>query len=255
MKKADVKSSPRVLYLGDLRGASARYLVGVMQWLEVRHTHLDANEPPPSALVKGRREWDVIVLSDYSLSRLGEEGDAQIDRLVREEGVGLIMLGGWSSFTGLNGGYRGSAIAAALPVRLMEEDDRRNYPTGLVLWPTAPHPIVDGLSFRRPPVIVGYNAVMPRSSATVVMNAWELRCRGRGRMPSVGFGTARPMLVLGQAGKGRSAAFMTDMAPHWCGGMVDWGRGRVQAGEAEVGDVYVEFVHRLLKWCASGDPQ
>jgi uncharacterized membrane protein len=173
--------------------------------------------------------------------------------MVREHGVGLIMLGGWATSTGLNGGYRGSAVAQALPVRMMEEDDRRNVPTGLILWPAAAHPVVDGMSFRRPPVVVGYNAVTPRSSGSVIVQGWETRVRGRGRTPSVELGAARPMLVTGQSGKGRTAAFMSDLAPHWCGGMVDWGRARVNAGETEVGELYVEFIRRLLAWAAFGE--
>lgn len=252
MTKAAAERVPRVLYLGDLKGTSARYLVGAFAHLGFPHLHHDATQAPPAALLRGRHDWDVIILSDYSRERLGE-GDAQVDRLVRDTGVGLIMLGGWSSFTGLNGGYRGSAVAGALPVRLSESDDRRNLPTGLVLWPTAPHAVTDGLSFRRPPVVMGCNAVVPRSSASVVMSAWELRCRGRGKTPSIELGTARPMLVVGEAGKGRTAAFMTDLAPHWCGGMVDWGRSRVQAGDAEVGDLYIEFIRRLVTWTAFGE--
>lgn len=253
MTKAAAARRPRVLYLGDLAGTSARYLVGALQWLGWPHVHHDATQPPPPALLEGRSDWDVIVLSDYSLSRLGTRGDEQVAALVREAGTGLVMLGGWSSFTGLNGGYRGSAVASALPVRMAESDDRRNLPNGLVLWPACSHPIVDGLSFRRPPVVVGCNSVVPRSTATVIMSGWELRFRGRGRVPAVDLGTARPMLAVGQAGKGRTVAFMTDIAPHWCGGMVDWGRGRLQAGDAEVGDVYVEFIRRLLGWAAFGE--
>lgn len=250
MRKAD---SPRVLYLGDVKNASARYLIGALQWARFPHAHHDAEEAPPPNLVAGKRDWDVIVLSDYPYRRLGPQADEAVVNLVREQGVGLVMLGGWSSFTGLNGGYRGSNVAAALPVRMSDEDDRRNYPTGLVLWGAAAHPVIEGMSFRRPPVVMGYNAVIPRSNAQVVVQAWELRVRGRGRMPSVDFGTPRPMLVLGQAGSGRTAAFATDLAPHWCGGIVDWGRGRVQSGVIEVGELYLEFIRRLLVWTAFGE--
>lgn len=247
------KASPRVLYLGDHRNGSARYIIGALEWAKFAFTHHDCAEKPPSALTKGRHEWDVIVLSDYPRALLGDQSDCQIASLVREKGVGLIMLGGWASFTGLNGGYRGSAVAAALPVRMSEEDDRRNTPTGIVLWSATPHPLLDGFTFRRPPMLAGYNAVAPRSSATVVMNAWEVRCRGRGRIPTVELGAARPMLMLGQAGVGRTAAFASDLAPHWCGGMVDWGRGRIKTAGIEVGDLYLEFIRRLLVWSAFGE--
>ena len=253
MSKAASSRCPRVLYLGDVQGASARYLVGVLSWLGYPCTHLDMHQSPPAALHKGKRPFDVIVLSDYPYERLGRESDARIARLVHDEGVGLVMLGGWSSFTGLNGGYRGSQVAAALPVRMADEDDRRNVPSGLVAWPSAGHALVDGLSFRRPPVIMGYNAVLARSTSTVVLSAWEMRFRGRGKTPVSDLGAARPLLVIGQHGAGHTAAFTTDVAPHWCGGLVDWGRGRIRAGDAEVGEVYVEFIRRLLTFAAFGE--
>ncbi|MBM3462404.1 MAG: hypothetical protein FJX76_09905, partial [Armatimonadetes bacterium] len=57
---------PRVLYLGDSKNSSGRYLVGALKWAGMPFLHHDATEKPPRALVEGRREWDVVVLSDYS---------------------------------------------------------------------------------------------------------------------------------------------------------------------------------------------
>lgn len=247
------KGAPRVLYLGDYRSGSAQYVLAALDLAEIPVAHHDATEAPPRSLVKGKREWDAILLSDYPRVRLGTEADRQIARMVSEEDMGLVMVGGWASFTGSSGGYRDSAVATVLPVRLSVQDDRRNIPTGLVLWPAARHRVVEGFNFRRPPVVVGYNAVTPRSRSLVVMNAWEMRCRGRGRMPAVTLGVARPMLVLGTSGGGRTAAFASDLAPHWCGGMVDWGRGRKKSGSVEVGDLYVEFIRRLITWAAIGE--
>jgi uncharacterized membrane protein len=61
-----------------------------------------------------------------------------------------------------------------------------------------------------------------------------------------------PLLIVGQYGQGRTAALATDVAPHWIGGMVDWGDRRVVqnvAGESvEVGNWYAEFFRNLLAW-------
>ena len=62
------------------------------------------------------------------------------------------------------------------------------------------------------------------------------------------------MLVLGAADRGRTAALMTDLAPHWVGGFVDWGDGERVTAQApgswqiEVGNLYAQFVANLLAW-------
>ena len=62
-----------------------------------------------------------------------------------------------------------------------------------------------------------------------------------------------PLLVVGQHGQGRTAAIATDVAPHWVGGLVDWGDDRVTgqgdgADDVEVGDLYAQFWRQLLSF-------
>ena len=62
-----------------------------------------------------------------------------------------------------------------------------------------------------------------------------------------------PVLAVGSAGQGRTAAFASDVAPHWVGGFVDWGETRVTgqapSGNAiEVGYAYAQFWKQLLGW-------
>jgi hypothetical protein len=50
-------------------------------------------------------------------------------------------------------------------------------------------------------------------------------------------------------------AMATDAAPHWVGGLVDWGESRVEAqadgAEAiEVGNWYAELFSNIIKWNA-----
>ena len=62
-------------------------------------------------------------------------------------------------------------------------------------------------------------------------------------------GAAVPLLVVGIAGAGRSVAYMSDLVPHWVGGLVDWGTSRTQLSTgAWVGDHYVTFVLNMLRW-------
>ena len=65
-----------------------------------------------------------------------------------------------------------------------------------------------------------------------------------------------PLLVVGQHGQGRTAAIATDVAPHWVGGLVDWGNDRVTgradgADEIEVGNLYAQFWKQLLSYVAA----
>lgn len=244
----------RVLYLGDRAGASALYLLGAMEWAGFECTHHDHSVPPPAALCTGAMEWDVVMLSDYPARTLGPQADQALAQAVEERRVGLIMFGGWESFTGHGGDYRSTAVGRVLPVRMEATDDRRNLPTGLLLWPAlSSHAIVEGLSFRRPPVLMGCNAVTPRKSAQVVMQGLEIRIQGQARTPALTTGPSRPLLVVGPEGGPRVAAFTSDPAPHWCGGLVDWGRARVSVGRVEVGEIYLEFLRRLVSW-AGGRP-
>jgi uncharacterized membrane protein len=81
------------------------------------------------------------------------------------------------------------------------------------------------------------------------------RCRARrdGDGWSVVVEATHPLLVVRDSGSGRVAALATDVAPHWVGGLVDWGEGRVTAqasgAEAiEVGDLYAKFFQQLISW-------
>ena len=52
---------------------------------------------------------------------------------------------------------------------------------------------------------------------------------------------------------GRTAALATDIAPHWVGGLIDWGSVRVTAAavggwQCEVGAFYATFLRNLLSW-------
>jgi uncharacterized membrane protein len=116
-------------------------------------------------------------------------------------GGGLIMVGGYLTFQGIDGRARwaGTPVEEALPVTMLPTDDRVEMPSGVV--PTvrlADHPIVAGLAVDWP-ALLGYNRVVPRPGAEVVVWVGD-----------------DPLIVAGQHGGGRGVAFTSDCGPHWC---------------------------------------
>jgi len=125
---------------------------------------------------------------------------ASVEQYVRDGG-GLLMIGGYLSFAGIDAKarYYGTPVEAALPVTISDHDDRAERPEGV--WPlvTGPgHPVLDGVSADWP-ALLGYNQLTARPEAQVLVSC----------------GTD-PLLTVGSHGAGRSAAFASDCAPHWC---------------------------------------
>lgn len=170
--------------------------------------HVAAAEFPETAA--DLADYDVVVLSDIGYNTLAlppstfVEYEQQPNRLQLlndyvEAGGGLLMVGGYLSFQGFNGkaGYRGSPVERALPVSLEPFDDRVERSDGAVPTRTEDHPIVEGMP-EEWPAMLGYNRVTADDDATEVVSFED-----------------DPLLVVGDHGEGRSAAFTTDCAPHW----------------------------------------
>jgi uncharacterized membrane protein len=154
--------------------------------------------------------FDVVVLSDISADtiqlhpRCTDQGERTPDRLRVlvdhvERGHGLLMVGGYMSFSGYEGKarYQSTPLAAALPVEMLGHDDRVEAPEGVNPIVRVAHPVVDGLSDDWP-YFLGYNRLRAKEDATVVMSVEN-----------------DPFLILGTAGAGRTAAFASDCSPHW----------------------------------------
>lgn len=174
----------------------------------------DAAEGFPFEL-EGLRQWDVIILSDIGANTFLLPPDVWLRsktvpnrlRLLKqwvEEGGNLMMMGGYFSFQGIDGRarWRKTAVEDVLPVTCQPWDDRLEMPEGAVPVILKPdHSVVAGISGEWPPVL-GVNEVEVRDGAEVIA-----------RLPDDQGG--HPLLVLGGYGKGRTAAFTSDMAPHW----------------------------------------
>src|SRR5579863_6565241 len=121
---------------------------------------------------------------------------ASVEQYVRDGG-GLLMIGGYLSFAGIDGKarYHGTPVEEALPVTISPHDDRVERPEGIQPMVTEPgHPVLDAVPLDWPPLL-GYNRLTATSAAQVLV-----RC------------DADPLLAVGHHGDGRSAAFASDCA-------------------------------------------
>jgi uncharacterized membrane protein len=113
-----------ILYCGDeaLREA-ASYLAGVIAHCAIPFDHLPSIQRFENAFLD--RTYRGMILSDYPAKNFtpGELGN--LTEKVHQ-GTGLLMIGGWASFTGANREYTGTALREVLPVTMQEQDDRAN---------------------------------------------------------------------------------------------------------------------------------
>jgi uncharacterized membrane protein len=177
--------------------------------------------------------YDVVVLSDIGANSIQlapsvfERATAGADRLgvLRSwvgAGGGLLMIGGYLSFTGIEGkaAYRNTVLHELLPVELLAEDDRVELPAGATAQVLEPgHAALGGVSGDWP-ALLGYNRVRPRQDTSV--------------LATIG---ADPLVAVTERESGRTAVFTSDCSPHWApeafceqwdgyaqvfGGLVEW---------------------------------
>jgi uncharacterized membrane protein len=247
-KEIRMAAKNEVLYCGDATlETGACYLGGVMTLSGIGFDYVEMEAPFPAGLLE--RDYKLIILSDYPSRNFPPGTMKEITRKV-ERGASLLMIGGWESFHGLIGGYQSSDLVPVLPVECLTQDDRLNWCQGLVPEVVSPHSILEGLPWDEPPVVCGCNRVNPKPDAKVILTLRKLQIKNGnlslGKEPL-------PLLVLGTYGQGKTGAVTTDFAPHWVGGMVDWGVERVTAQakggkRVEVGNHYVTFIRNLLRY-------
>lgn len=164
----------------------------------------------------GLSAYRAIILSDIGANTLLLHPDVWLHgkrvpnrlALIRdyvEAGGGLMMVGGYLSFQGINGAarYRGTPIEQALPVEILPYDDRIEAPEGFVpeLVEAGNHPILEGLGSDWPHLL-GANEVRAKKHGTLLA-----------RLPAEQGG--HPLLVAGQHGAGRTLVWTSDIGPHW----------------------------------------
>jgi uncharacterized membrane protein len=184
-------------------------------------------------------EYDTVVLSDvgantFLLTRAvfarseSEPNRLQALRSYIEDGGGLVMVGGYLSFSGVDAkaNYASSPIGDILAVEAMTTDDRAEHSEGVV--PAVldqDHPALGGVGGEWPELL-GFNRTTRRPDADVLAEI-----------------DGYPLVAVRQVGRGRSVAFTSDMSPHWAppgfmlwegygplwAGLVGWAAGSVGA--------------------------
>lgn len=155
------------------------------------------------------KKYDAIVLSDIGSNTFLLQNHTFYDRkvgpnpleLMKEyvaEGGGLLMIGGYLSFMGIEGkaNYKHTVLAEVLPVELVEGDDRVEIPQGVCPKTVKEQNITKQLT-NWPPLL-GYNRFTTKENAKTLATI-----------------QTDPLLVVGSYEKGKTACFASDCAPHW----------------------------------------
>jgi uncharacterized membrane protein len=226
-----------VIELGGYEDFSVHFREAMTRFpdLEITHipNHLVMSTFPTTVADLSR--YDTVIISDCGRNTLtmypsmfqvpmGPDRVSVIADYVRQGGS-LIMAGGWVDFQGYQGkgNYHGSAIEEVLPVNISATDDRVETTQGAAVEVLeTDHPVLRGLP-RSWPQFLGYQRVFPKKESSVLAT----------------IGGADPLIVVGQAGKGRSMAFTSDLAPHWGTDFVRWSH-------------YGAFWSQAIRWLAAG---
>jgi uncharacterized membrane protein len=170
--------------------------------------------------------YRVLILSDIGANSLLLHPDVWLHgkpvpnrlKLIRQwvaDGGGLVMMGGYFSYQGIDGRarWRRTPVEEALPVTCLAHDDRVEVPEGFSaeLVGSTDHPILAGLSGEWP-LLLGVNEVQVKNRPDIEVLA---------KLPDEQGGHA--LLVTGTFGKGRSVAWTSDVGPHWLpSAFVEW---------------------------------
>lgn len=210
--------------IGQDRGGSATYANGAVAFFgalggagfQVAHLPSERCETDFPRTRAELDAFDAVVLSDIgALSLLftpqTRAGRPDVNRLalladwVAEAGRGLMMAGGYLSYQGMDGmaRYHGTPVEECLPVRCLPHTDGLEIPEGLCPRIVADHPALGGLAGDLPPIL-GLNRLVPRDEQGCTVLA-----------EGVYRGQRLPVLSVRDFGRGRTAAWATDIGPHW----------------------------------------
>ncbi len=179
--------------------------------------------------LKTLEQYDSIVISDIGSNTFLLQNSTfynmkivpnalELIRQYVESGGGLLMIGGYLSFMGIEGkaNYKNTVLAEVLPIKMLDRDDRVEKPEGVSPETILEHKITTDIGEW--PIFLGYNRFSAKEDATTIVKVGD-----------------DPFLVVGEYGKGKTAAFASDCAPHWGSTeFVEW-------------DQYTPFWVRLLE--------
>jgi uncharacterized membrane protein len=155
--------------------------------------------------------YDLVVISDvgantFLLTRavfgksISEPSRLDLIRQYVAAGGGLLMVGGYLSFSGVDAkaNYGNSVLADILPVGMLLTDDRDEHPEGAVVAVLdAAHPALGGVGDDWPDLL-GFNRTLARDGATMLAEV-----------------NGHPLVAVRTFEKGRTGVFTSDMSPHW----------------------------------------
>ncbi len=122
-----VQSPWRALYVGGRASGGAQRMHELLDGgLAVEQAQL-----PAEGLVPDLDPYDLVVLDDCPAQSLPLTVQEELLRAVRDEGLGLLMSGGESSFG--PGGYHDTPVADMLPVEMVQKEEKRDPSTTLVV--------------------------------------------------------------------------------------------------------------------------
>ena len=250
-----ISMTKSILYLGDTEITdAASYLAGVMNHYRISFDYQPSNQKFESSFLSNN--YNAIIISDYPADNFS---DAQLSSLTEKiaAGLGLLMIGGWESFTGANHEYTDTPIKNHLPVTMQPTDDRVNCSAPCLAEKKLEHPIVNSLPFdQNPPTIGGFNRLTAKPDSTTILSARRFDVhRQQDQFKFTPCEKPDPLLVVSSYEKARVCVFATDVAPHWVGGLVDWGDSRVKAqapgaNPIEVGSWYAKLLANMVNWTA-----
>jgi uncharacterized membrane protein len=196
-------------------GADAFVAAAAAEDIEIEQMY--AHDVPDSfpRTVEALSAYDVVILSDIGANSFllppevflqGRRTDNPLIALAEwtRGGGGLMMAGGYLSFTGFQAraNFARTAVADVLPVTMLASDDRVEAPQGAPVAVTEPaHPVAAGWGALVPsaPTLLGYNLVKPLDDATVVATVGD-----------------DVLVATREVGEGRSLVWTSDIGPHWC---------------------------------------
>jgi uncharacterized membrane protein len=114
-------------------------------------------------------------------------------------GGALLMVGGYLTFSGVDAKARWgqTAVQDVLPVKVLDIDDRREHSEGLLPVLVKSHKALEAVKGTWP-AMLGYNKTELLPGSELVM--------------TIG---GDPFIAFASHGKGKSAVFTSDCAPHW----------------------------------------
>ncbi len=169
---------------------------------------------PVDTLFSGElKEFDLLILDNLALHVYLNQNHLEAIREFIRSGGGFALIGGPSMTDG--GRLSSTPLSDALPVNVSQEEYSRGASSGVRLTTAgALHPVtrlmadkaLNGKLWKEMPALDGLNRLRAKNSGIVLLESAA--------------SSERPVLTVGDYGKGRVLALATDFSWKWSTGMV-----------------------------------